>query len=54
MYRYYLGVAMVMLVIAGFSFVLSAHAAAVATVFVGLAAAFVAVAYITSGQESRW
>ncbi|MDB5083757.1 MAG: hypothetical protein JWN30_643 [Bacilli bacterium] len=54
MFRYYLGVAVIMLLMAAFSFVLASHPAPLVTIFVGLAAGFVAVAYVTSGKESRW
>ncbi|MFC4767334.1 hypothetical protein [Effusibacillus consociatus] len=56
MFRYYLGISIMCAVFALFSLLL-AHAesaAALATIFVGIAGAFLAIAFITSGPESRW
>lgn len=54
MYRYYMGIAIMALIFAGFGILLSDHAAAFATILVGFAGAFMAIAFITSGPESRW
>ncbi|MGZ4106104.1 MAG: hypothetical protein ACXVDJ_11350 [Tumebacillaceae bacterium] len=54
MFRYYLGIAIMCVVFAIFSVILSDNAAAMSTVMVGFAGAFMAIAFITSGPESRW
>ncbi|WP_200759845.1 hypothetical protein [Effusibacillus dendaii] len=54
MFRYYLGIAIMCLAFALFAMFLSANPAAVASIYVGIAGAFLAIAFITSGPESRW
>ncbi|TCP59493.1 hypothetical protein EV586_101712 [Tumebacillus sp. BK434] len=54
MYRYYMGIALMCLVMAVFGLLLSVNAAAFATILVGFAGAFLAIAFITAGPESRW
>ncbi|PWK14409.1 hypothetical protein C7459_105166 [Tumebacillus permanentifrigoris] len=54
MYRYYMGIAIMCVVFAAFGVLLSEHAAAYATIIFGFAGAFMAIAFITSGPESRW
>jgi uncharacterized membrane protein YuzA (DUF378 family) len=49
-----MGIALMSLVFAIFGMVLSEHAAAFSTIMVGFAGAFMAIAFITSGPESRW
>lgn len=54
MFRYYLGIAIMCAIFAVFALLLSHNAAALAAVFVGIAGAFLSIAFITSGPESRW
>lgn len=54
MFRYYLGISFMSLIFFVFALLLSHDAAKVATIYVGFAAAFLAVAFISSGPESRW
>ena len=54
MYRYYMGIAIMTLLFAVFGMILSENAAAFTTIMVGFAGAFAAIAFITSGPESRW
>ena len=54
MYRYYMGIAIMCMMFALFGILLSANAAAYATITLGFAGAFLAIAFITSGPESRW
>ncbi|BCJ85769.1 hypothetical protein skT53_07540 [Effusibacillus dendaii] len=54
LFRYYLGIAIMCLAFALFAMFLSANPAAVASIYVGIAGAFLAIAFITSGPESRW
>lgn len=53
-YRYYMGIAIMTLLFAVFGMILSENAAAFTTIMVGFAGAFAAIAFITSGPESRW
>jgi len=54
MYRYYFGIAIMCVMFALFGLFLSSNAAAFTTIMVGFAGAFMAIAFITSGPESRW
>ena len=54
MYRFYMGIALMCLMFAVFGLLLSFNSAAFATVMLGFAGAFLAIAFITSGPESRW
>ncbi|MGB8955511.1 MAG: hypothetical protein WCC10_09055 [Tumebacillaceae bacterium] len=54
MYRYYMGIAIMSLFFGLFGMILSENAAAFSTIMVGFAGAFMAIAFITSGPESRW
>lgn len=54
MYRYYLGIAIICCVFAIFSVILSDNAAAMTTIMVGFAGAFMAIGFMTSDPESRW
>jgi hypothetical protein len=49
-----MGIAIMCIIMASFGVLLSEHAAAYATIIVGFAGAFMAIAFITSGPESRW
>ena len=53
-YRYYMGIAIMSLFFGLFGMILSENAAAFSTIMVGFAGAFMAIAFITSGPESRW
>jgi hypothetical protein len=53
-FRYYLGISIMLAIFAVFSLFLSTNPAAVATIYIGIAGAFLAIAFITSGPESRW
>ncbi|WP_018131965.1 hypothetical protein [Effusibacillus pohliae] len=54
MFRYYLGISIMCVIFALFALFLSEKPAAIATVFVGIAGAFLSIAFITAGPESRW
>ncbi|MDI3328883.1 MAG: hypothetical protein QJR06_10040 [Alicyclobacillaceae bacterium] len=55
MFRYYSGVAIMCVLFAIFTLFLGERSPeALATIFIGFAGAFLAVAFITSGPESRW
>lgn len=54
MYRYYMGIAIMSLIFGLFGMILSNNAAAFSTIMVGFSGAFMAIAFITSGPESRW
>jgi predicted phage tail protein len=54
LFKYYLGIAIMCALFALTALFFSANAATLATVFLGMAGAFVAIAFVTSGPESRW
>ncbi|GAX91820.1 hypothetical protein [Effusibacillus lacus] len=54
MFRYYLGISIMCVIFAVFALFLAHEPAALATIFVGIAGAFLSIAFITSGPESRW
>lgn len=54
MFRYYFGISLMCLLFAVVALLLSQATATVAIIFVGIAGAFLSIAFITSGPESRW
>ncbi|HEU4963446.1 MAG TPA: hypothetical protein VFV52_06225 [Bacilli bacterium] len=54
MYRYYLGIAIMCVVFAVFALLLASKPVLLAAIFTAFAGGFLAIAYITSGPESRW
>lgn len=54
MYRYYLGIALMCVVFAVFSLLLSVKPVLMGAIFTAFAGGFLAIAFITSGPESRW
>ena len=54
MFKYYTGIAIMCVVFAVMALFFSEAATTLATIFMGMAAAFVAVAFVTAGPESRW
>lgn len=54
MFKYYLGIALMCGIFALVALFFSAHAPTLASIFVGMGGAFLALAFVTSGRESRW
>ncbi|MCL6547862.1 MAG: hypothetical protein K6T30_03015 [Alicyclobacillus sp.] len=54
MFKYYMGIAVMCGIFALMALFFSAHAATLATIYMGMAGAFIAIAFVTSGRESRW
>ncbi|SFU98401.1 hypothetical protein [Alicyclobacillus macrosporangiidus] len=54
MFKYYAGIAIMCVIFAVLALFFSANAATLATIFMGMAAAFIAIGFVTSGPESRW
>ncbi|MCF8563698.1 hypothetical protein LLE49_02950 [Alicyclobacillus tolerans] len=54
MFKYYLGIAIMCAIFSVLAVFFSAHAATLATIFLAMAGAFIAVAFVTSGREHRW
>ncbi|MCL6625025.1 hypothetical protein [Alicyclobacillus shizuokensis] len=54
MFKYYLGIAIMCAFFAILALFFSQHAATLATVFLAMGGAFVAIAFVTSGPEHRW
>lgn len=54
MFKYYLGIAIMCGLFALTALFFSQHAPTLATIFIGMGGAFIALAFVTSGRESRW
>ncbi|MCL6515748.1 hypothetical protein [Alicyclobacillus sp.] len=54
LFKYYAGIAIMCAVFAVLALFFSANAATLATIFMGMAAAFIAIGFVTSGPDSRW
>jgi len=54
MFKYYLGIAVMCALFSIMALFFSQDASTLATVFLGMAGAFIAIAFVTSGRESRW
>lgn len=54
MFKYYLGIAIMCALFAVVAVFFSEHAATLATIFLGMGGAFLAIAFVTAGPESRW
>ncbi|MCL6592405.1 MAG: hypothetical protein K6T31_00380 [Alicyclobacillus sp.] len=54
MFKYYCGIAIMCAFFAVLALFFSANASTLATVYLGMAAAFIAIAFVTAGPESRW
>ncbi|MCL6631277.1 MAG: hypothetical protein K6T63_01470 [Alicyclobacillus herbarius] len=54
MFKYYLGIAIMCVFFALTALFFSQHAATLATIFLAMSGAFVALAFVTSGPEHRW
>lgn len=54
MFKFYTGIAIMCALFALMAVFFSASAATLATVFLGMAGAFIAIAFVTSGPKSRW
>ncbi|MCL6442828.1 MAG: hypothetical protein K6T83_05110 [Alicyclobacillus sp.] len=54
MFKYYLGIAIMCSLFAVLALFFSQNAPTLATIFLGMAGAFVAIAFVTSGRQSRW
>lgn len=52
MFKYYTGIAIMCVIFAILALFFSSNAATLATIFLGLAGAFVAIAFVTA--DSRW
>jgi hypothetical protein len=53
-FKYYTGIAIMCTIFAVMALFFSQHAPTLATIFMGMAGAFVAIGFVTSGRESRW
>lgn len=53
-FKYYTGIAIMCVIFAVTALFFSQNAPTLATVFMGMAGAFIAIAFVTSGRESRW
>jgi len=53
-FKYYTGIAIMCMIFALMAVFFSLQAATLATVFIGMAGAFVAIAFVTSDAKSRW
>jgi uncharacterized membrane protein len=53
-FKYYLGIAIMCAIFAVLALFFSAHAATLASIFLGMGGAFLALAFVTSGPEHRW
>lgn len=53
-FKYYTGIAIMCAVFAVMALFFSQNAATLASIFIGMAGAFVAIGFVTSGRESRW
>ncbi|MBX5436164.1 MAG: hypothetical protein IRZ33_02990 [Alicyclobacillaceae bacterium] len=54
MFKYYMGIAIMCAIFALMALFFSSRAATLATIYMGMAGAFIAIAFVTSGRESRW
>lgn len=54
MFKFYLGIAIMCGLFAVAALFFSQHAPTLAAIFLGMAGAFVALAFVTSGREARW
>jgi len=54
LFKFYLGIAIMCVIFSVAAVFFSEHSATLATVFLGMSGAFVAIAFVTSGREHRW
>lgn len=54
MFKYYTGVGIMCMIFALMAVFFSEQAATLATVFIGMAGAFIAIGFVTSDAQSRW
>jgi hypothetical protein len=54
MFKFYMGLAIMCAIFSIMAVFFSDHGAALATVFLGMGGAFMAIAFVTANPESRW
>lgn len=54
MFKYYLGIAIMCAFFSVLALFFSVDATKLATIFLGMCGAFIAIAFVTSGREHRW
>lgn len=54
MFKYYMSIAIMCAIFALTALFFSLHAATLAAVFLAMTGAFIVIAFVTSGRESRW
>jgi hypothetical protein len=54
LFKYYMGICVMCLIFAVVALFFSANAGTMAVVYLSMAGAFLAIAFVTSGRESRW
>ncbi|MCL6453271.1 MAG: hypothetical protein K6T78_06515 [Alicyclobacillus sp.] len=54
MFKYYTGIAIMCVIFALMAVFFSEQAATLATIFLGMAGAFIAIGFVTGGRDARW
>lgn len=54
LFKYYFGIGIMCTIFSVMALFFSEHAGTLATIYLGMAGAFLAIAFVTSGSESRW
>lgn len=54
LFKYYMGICIMCVIFAITALFFSANAGTLAVVYLAMAGAFLAIAFVTSGRESRW